>query len=252
MSDPLDCQAVDELDAAMALGAVEADEVRAIAAHLATCAEPHAQLRAFLGANQVLAMDLDPAPPSAGLRDRLMATLERTPQEQRTTGAVVRDRAATRGWLDWLSPRVARPLAVASVIALLVVGAWSVALQSQIGDRDRALRAVATAISRGEVAFRVDGSAGRGYLVDTPGNGAALVIADLAALPANQLYELWLLDAAGAPVAVGTFTPGSEAIAVVPVERDLAGYATFAVTVEPQRLVAPTGDPVMIGHLSTP
>jgi anti-sigma-K factor RskA len=250
MSMRLDCQAVDELGAALALGALDAQDVRAVEDHLATCAEPHAQLRAFLGAHEVVAMGLDPVPPSPGLRDRLMASVDRTPQEHAATPAMARGRTATRGWLDWLSPRVARPLAVAAMAAVLAVGAWNLVLQSQIGERDRALRAVAAAISGGEVAFRVDGSAGRGYLVDTPGTGAALVIADLSALPANELYELWLLDAAGAPVAVGTFTPGSGAIAVVPVERDLAGYATFAVTVEPKRVEAPTGDPVMIGHLT--
>lgn len=246
MSDVLDCQAVDELDAALALGAVEPDEARAVAAHLATCAEPHAQLRAFVGAGEVLMMSNDPVSPSPGLRDRLMATTARTAQEHRAAP----ERATARGWFDWLSPRVARPLAVAAVAALIAVGAWNVALQSQIGERDRALQAVAAAISGGEVAFRVDGSAGRGYLVDTPGTGAALVIADLATLPADRIYELWLLDAAGAPVAVGSFTPGSDAIAVVAVDRDLAGFATFAVTVEAQRVAAPTGAPVMVGQLN--
>lgn len=246
MSNLLDCQAIDELDAALALGAVEADEARAIAAHLATCAEPHAQLRAFAGAGEVLMMSNDPVTPSPVVRDRLMATVARTAQEHRPTP----ERGSPRGWFDWLSPRVARPLAVAAVVAFVAVGAWNVALQSQIGERDRALRAVAAAISGGEVAFRVDGSAGRGYLVDTPGNGAALVIADLEAIGADQLYELWLLDAAGAPVAVGTFRPSGDAVAVVTLDRDLTGYATFAVTVEAQRVAAPTGEPVMIGELT--
>ena len=250
MSTPPDCQAVDQLDAALALGAVDADEVRAAADHLVTCAEPHAQLRAFLGAHEVVAMGLEPASPSPGLRDRVMSTIDRTPQEHLARPALAAVVAPGRGWLDWLSPRVARPLAVAALAAVLAVVAWNLALQSQVGQRDRALQAVAAAISRGEAAFRVDGSAGRGYLVDTPGTGAALVIANLAALPANELYELWLLDAAGKPVAVGTFTPGSDAITVVPVERDLAGYATFAVTVEARRVGAPTGNPVMVGHLT--
>jgi anti-sigma-K factor RskA len=145
---------------------------------------------------------------------------------------------------------VARPLAVAAVAAVLAVGAWNVVLQSQVGERDRALRAVAAAISGGDVAFRVDGRAGRGYVVDTPGSGAALVVADLAALPADRIYELWLLDATGSPVAVGTFTPGSDALAVVHLDRDLPGFATFAVTVEAKRVAAPTGTPVMVGKLT--
>ncbi len=253
MSDALDCLAVDELDAALALGAVGTEETRAVASHLASCAQPHAQLRAFVGAAEVLMMSNDPVTPGPGLRDRVMATAARTPQQHRPASRLESDERsqnARRGWLDWISPRVARPLAVAALAAVLAVGAWNLGLQSQIGERLRALRAVAAALSGSQVAVRVEGSAGRGYLVETPGAGAALVIASLASLRADQLYELWLLDAAGAPVPVGTFRPGSDAIQVVPLDRDLAGYATFAVTVEAGRVQAPTGHPVMVGDLS--
>ena len=261
MSDRLDCQAVDELDAAFALGALPPDETRAVIDHLATCSQPHAQLRAFAGAGEVLAMSADPVRPGSELRDRVMASVARTPQDHVATPgleATIQDRASDRasdrgaggGWLSWLSPRVARPLAVAAVVAALAVAGWNVVLQGQVGERDRALRAVAAAISGGEVAFRVDGAAGRGYVVETPGSGAALIVADLATLPANRIYELWLLDAAGAPVAVGTFTPGSDAVAVVPIDRDLTGFATFAVTVEASRVTAPTAAPVMVGKLA--
>ena len=259
MIDRLDCQAVDELDAAFALGARPPDAARAVVDHLATCPQPHARLRGFVGAGEVLAMSADPVRPGSELRDRVMASVARTPQEHVATPgreATIQDRASGRdrgadgGWLSWLSPRVARPLAVAAVVAALAVGGWNVALQAQVGERDRALRAVAAAISGGEVAFRVDGAAGRGYVVETPGSGAALVVADLASLPANRIYELWLLDAAGAPVAVGTFTPGAQPLAVVPIDRDLTGFATFAVTVEAGPVTAPTTAPVMVGNLA--
>ena len=45
------------------------------------------------------------------------------------------------------------------------------------------------------------------------------------------------------------FEPTDAAVAVVPVEDDLAGFQTFAVTVETERVEAPTGDPVMVGNL---
>ena len=211
MSERLDCHAVDELAAALAVGAVESDEVRTVAEHLATCGEAHEHVRELLGASEVLAMSLEPVAPSQGLRDRLMTTIERTTQERTPTPArpVRGAPRAARGWLDWLSPRVARPVALLAMAAVLAVGAWNVTLQSDLARRDRALRDVAAAISGGEVAFRVDGSGGRGYVVETPGTGAALVVADLASLPADRLYELWLLDAEGTPVAVGTFRPAT-------------------------------------------
>ena len=251
MSDDLRCDEADELGAAFVLGALGADEALALQDHLASCDQPHAELRAMLGADQVLAMSLEPVAPSAALRDRLMATVARTPQERiiKIQAAPAVDLPPRRGWLDWLSPRVARPLAVAAVIAALAFGAWNVSLQSQLGQRDRALRSVADAIAGGGVAFRVDGSVGRGYVVDTPGRGAALVVAGLASLPANRIYELWLIDASGQPVGVGTFTPSDTTVAVVPVDRDLTGFVTFAVTVERERVSAPTSTPVMVGNL---
>jgi anti-sigma-K factor RskA len=206
----------------------------------------------LLGAGEALAMSLDPVIPDARLRSRVMATIERTAQEHRAQQLLTPrpQQERERARLGWLSPRMARPLAVAAVVVLLAIVGWNLSLQSQIADRDRSMRAVAAAISGGEVAFRVDGSAGRGYVVETPGTGAALVIAELASLPSGRLYELWLLDAAGAPVAVGTFRPGSEPLVIVHLERDLAGFATFAVTVEAQRVDAPTSAPVVIGDLT--
>ena len=248
MNDEMTHQQVDELAGAFALGAMEPAEEAAMRAHLATCDQLHREVYEALGAGPALAASLDPISPSPALRDRLMQTIERTPQRDRLE--VSSRPAARRGWLDWLSPGVARPVALAAVVALLAVGVWNANLQSELGRRDAALRAVANAISGGEAAFRVDGSAGHGYLVETAGEGAALVVADLAELPADKLYELWLLDAGGTPVAVGTFTKTDGAVAVVTVEQDLTGYATFAVTVEAERLPAPSsGDLVMVGAL---
>jgi hypothetical protein len=52
-------------------------------------------------------------------------------------------------------------------------------------------------------------------------------------------------------VDVGTFHPGDAAVAVVPVDRDLSGFTTFAVTVESHRVSAPTTDPVMVGTIGS-
>jgi anti-sigma factor RsiW len=259
MSQRWDHAAIDELGAAAVLGALEPDELAAVREHLASCPEPHDEVRALVGVDQVLAMSLEPESPSPQLRDRLMASIESAPQEHARAGAEpvepAREAEAVpsvrRGWLDWLSPQVARPLALAAMVAVIAVGGWALALQGQLADRDRALRSVADAIAVGDVAFRVQGPAGRGYVVDTPGPGGALVVADVSSLEPNQLYELWLIGAEG-PVAVGIFRPTGEELAVVHVERDLTGYDVFAVTVEASRVEAPTGDPVMKAPLTPP
>ena len=173
------CADVDALAGALALDAVDADERRAAREHLATYREPHAELRSLLGADVALAASLEPIQPSAGLRDRLMATVAEVPQDHAEVVAPAppteQPRPARRGWLDWLSPNVARPLAVAAVVALIAVGLWGLSLSSQLTEQRQALDEVAQAISNGQAAHRVDGDAGRGYLVDTPGSGASLL-----------------------------------------------------------------------------
>jgi anti-sigma-K factor RskA len=240
---------VEELAAAFALGALDRDEEAAVRAHLAGCREAHPEMEAALGAGIVMAESLEPVPPSAELRDRLMATIERTPQA--VAPAPATEAALRRGWFDWFSPRIARPLAVAAVAAVIAVGAWNIGLQSQLNQRDAALRAIASAISGGQAAFRVEGRAGHGYVVETPGEGAALVVTDLADLPADRIYELWLLNPAGSPVAVGTLASTEDAVAVVKLERDLSGFSIFAVTVEAERVAAPSSDPVIVGVLGS-
>ena len=242
------CADVDELAGALALGAMEADEARAAREHLSSCPEPHAELRSLLGADAVLSAGLEPIQPGPALRDRLMSSVAEMPRVE--TAEHPAEQPARRGWLDWLSPQLARPLAVAAVAAFIAVGVWGVTLSGQLADRDRALRSVADAIAGGEAAFRVEGDAGRGYVVDTPGSGATFVVADVGSLPADRLYELWLIGPSGA-VDVGTFRPGADAVAVVPVDQDLSGFDTFAVTVEAERVSAPTSDPVMKGSIGS-
>ena len=166
------CADVDALTGPLALGAVDADELRAAREHLASCPEPHAELHSLLGADSALAASLEPIQPSAGLRDRLMATVAEVPQDHAEVVAPVPSTEqlppARRGWLDWLSPNVARPLAVAAVVALIAAGAWGLSLSSQLTAQQQALDEVAQAISSGQSAHRVEGEAGRGYRSTRP------------------------------------------------------------------------------------
>jgi HAMP domain-containing protein len=140
-------------------------------------------------------------------------------------------------------------VAIGALAATLVLAVAGGALWSQLGERDRSLQAVAEALANGEAAHRVEGEAGRGFVIETAGAGATLVLGEVAQLPPDRLYELWLIDAEGTPLAVGTFTQDAGPV-VVRVEADLADFAIFAVTVEAQRVDAPTTTPVMAGELT--
>lgn len=240
----MSCSQVDELSGAYALGAVAADEDRAISEHLATCDGPHEEARELIDAAAAVGVAEAAVSPGPALRDRLMATVAVTAQEHRPAAASPMpesEREPSRPW--WrLQPAMAGIAAVA-LAAAVGLGAWGLNLNAQLAEREDALRAVANA----EAAYAVAGSAGAGWVIESA-SVAHFVAEDLAELPADHIYELWLLDAAGTPTAVGTLDDPDDLV-IVALEHDLAGAATFAVTVEAERVEAPTSDPVLVASL---
>ena len=245
------CLEIDELAAAYALGALEPGEERATSEHLATCAEPHVEARTLIDAAQAVPAALDPIEPSQALRARVMSTIAATPQDYAARGVhpspdtppPLRQEPAARR--PWWSIGASLPSAVAAVAlaAAVGLGAWGVSLNGQLAERDAALRMVAAA----DAAHAVTGSAGSGWVLES--DGRAIFLADqLAALPADQLYELWLIGPDAAPVAVGTLTD-TDGVAMVELEQALGSATTFAVTVEQQRVDAPTTEPVLVATL---
>jgi anti-sigma-K factor RskA len=243
MSD-VTCAHVDELAGAYALGAVDADEDRAISEHLATCERPHAEARELIGAGGLLVAGEATVEPSSALRARLMTTIAATPQDHRPVAAeaAVDERAARRPW--WRLEPLGMGIAAVALAIAVGLGAWGLSLNAQLAERTDALRAVANA----DAAFAVTGSAGSGWVIQS-GGSAHFVAENLAALPEGMLYELWLLDAEGTPTAVGTVSDPDDLV-VVPLEHDLSGAATFAVTVEAERVDAPTSEPVLVAPLA--
>jgi anti-sigma-K factor RskA len=241
------CHEVDELAAAYALGAVPPDEEREISLHLADCDQPHTDATELIDAAALVPAALPAVVPSPALRDRLMATVAATPQDH-AAPAPVPVRAALpeaveprRAW--WQIGPLPAAMAAVGLAAAVGLGAWNLDLNRQLAERDEALRAVATA----DTAFAVTGSAGSGWVLET--DGQAIFLADaLADLPADQLYELWLIGPEGEPVAVGTLTD-TDGLAMATLERDLGSATTFAVTIEAERVESPTSDPVMVASL---
>ncbi len=245
----IDCQTFDEVAPAYGLGAAEGREIDAIEQHLDFCTEPHDEARELIAAASLIPATLEPAVPSAALRGRLMATIAETPQEHRSTAVSPGRRTAViepmttprRPW--WQFGAMPSAVAAVGLAAAVGLGAWGITLNGQLSDRDAALRAVASA----DAAYVAEGDAGRGWVIQN-GNEALFLADGLAELAAGQLYELWLMDAAGNPVAVGTLD-NTDGVAVVTLEQDLDDAATFAVTVETERVDRPTSDPVMVAAL---
>jgi hypothetical protein len=243
----LDCSAVDELAASYALGAVDPGEDRAISDHLASCDRPHAEARAFIGVAGVLPGSLEPMTPSSGLRGRLMATVSATPQEHRPAAAAsVREPVSPvevprRAW--WPAGWQPSALAAVALAAAIGLGAWGATLNGQLAERDAILRAIASA----DAIYEASGPAGIGLVIQS-GEEAMFMANDLAELPSGQLYEFWLIDAEGNAVAAGTLSE-TDGLALVMLERDLDGVATFAVTIETERVEQSVNDPVLVAAI---
>jgi anti-sigma-K factor RskA len=239
------CHDVDELAAAYALGSVDPHEERFISDHLATCASPHQEARELLGAAALLPLAVESVTPSAALRARLMTTVADTPQEHRRVSspslAASVVEAPSRPW--WRLAPLPAGLAAVGLAAVIGLGAWNVNLNQRLADRDTALRTVASA----DAAYAVTGTAGSGWLLES--DGRAIFLADtLAELPADRIYELWLIGPDGDPVDVGTVA-STEGLTLVALDRTLGPATTFAVTIEAERVTSPTSEPVLVGTL---
>lgn len=235
----LECDVVEALAGAWALAALPADEERAVAHHLATCDRPHEELRGGVGAADVLALSLPEEDPSPAVRARIMHSIGALAG----VDAGVQPIPLLPKRRSWLMPGFAS-LAAAAVLAMAV---WNVQLRSEVGDQRVTLARLAAAVAAGSTAYRVSGSVGSGYLID--GKNPAFV-ASLPAAPAGRLYEMWLLDASGAPVSVGTFGANEGGgLSVASLERPLSGFATFAITVESRRVDAPSAKPIMAASI---
>jgi anti-sigma-K factor RskA len=240
----MNCSTVDELAAAYALGAVEPEEELAIGKHLIECEDPHHEARALIGAAGSLAATPERPEPSEALRARILVTAASTPQEHAARPARVEVTVSPPPpW--WRFDRLAPALAAAGLALAVGLGAWGITLQQQVAERDGVLHAMAAADS----VFPVRGEAGSGWLIET--DGEALFVAEgLAALPSDLLYELWLIEPDGSPIAVGVITQ-LDTLNIVALERPLGRATAFAITVEAGRVDAPTTDPVLTAALGT-
>jgi len=242
-SQALDCATVDELAPAYGLGAVEPGEEQAVSLHLTTCPEPHAEARELIDAATLVSSTLEPVAPSAALRDRLMATIAATPQDRVVApqrAYVPAPEPRRRWWSMGALPSAVTAVALAAAIGL---GAWGVSANAELAEREAVLQAVASA----DVAYRVSGPAGDGWVLQG-GDQAMFMADDLQTLPADRHYALWLIHADGTTVRTGAVTD-TQGVSVAPLEDVLSGAVTFVVTVEEHVVETPSSEPVLTAQL---
>jgi anti-sigma-K factor RskA len=221
--------------AAYALGVLDHDELRAVTAHLESCASCRAEVRALAETAWTIAETQGHDAPSR-LR---VAIVERA----RRDGAVPAVSWHAGLWAKLQRPvPLVVPLALAAVLIVALAG-YGFARR----DADRYAAVVANAVGAKVVPLAATGAATgvRGSLV-VPANGSApYLILDLPAAGAGKTWEAWVIRG-DVPVRAGV--SDDRGVTTLTLTTGVVNGDTVAITAEAAGGVdAPTGPPVLAG-----
>jgi anti-sigma-K factor RskA len=272
----LSCDDVRDHAASFVLGALDADEADAVRAHLASCADPHAEMAELGSVLNILAESVPVVEPPAALKERILAaaaadleargrgvatsaapiapeTVVTAPPAAPTafpTAAERQQRAADRsGIASWA-------MRIAAVLAITVLGAWGLLLQNQLDSARSYEQSVAAVLDvAGQpgsltAVLTPEGGEGPAGLAAVASDGTVrIAMRDLPATTGNQVYEAWVIGSDGVPKPLGGFRVGDAGIAYF----EGAGLPTqagivLALTLEPgPGATAPSSTPVSLG-----
>jgi anti-sigma-K factor RskA len=273
-------QALREATGLYALGALDGEERAQLEAHLASCDECSAEVRALRDVTDALPFAVAAAEPPVSLRQRVLAAAVSTkagavvpfasrPVKVADTSATERAPRPSSFWAGWVAAAAMLLLAAAAGVyaANLKVQMDDVQLRlvdavmklqvseqqlAEAGEQVRAVRANLTLLTAPDVVdLRLSGKApaadasARAFV--SRSRGLLFAASKLPALPADRTYQLWYLTR-GAPVSAGIVRPDEQGnvTAAFDVPADVQTPVGFAVSVEPDGGVpAPTG-PILL------
>jgi len=237
---------------ALALYAMDAlddpRELRELQEHLGTCGECRRELESLRADTALLALSATGPKPPQRSRQRLMEAIAAEPRH------VVKPKP--RFVLGRLQPRwlALAPIAVSVILAVISIGLMQETLRLR-NKNEKLTAELADMRSKSQLAREVmdminDPSLPRMTLVGVktppqpqvktiykPEKGHVLLLANnLAPLPDDKVYELWLIPQQGAPMPAGTFTPDAKGGTMMMHAMETEGIQAkaFAVTVEPR------------------
>ena len=222
------CDEVRELAPAYALGALSADEARALEVHLAEC-DLHQELAGLRATARLLQRTAPEREPPPALRERILAaaTTDAVPPQQLPVREPRQPRALSRGGAPW---------AMAAALAVIAVGllAWNLAL---LRGGDEGGPSIVRTSSEGPVSTLR-------YVED--GELAVLTVQGLEPAPDGHVYQVWVIrDGTPRPDALFDAPRSGEARAAV--AASLRQGDVVAVTVEPDGgSTAPSGTPFLL------
>lgn len=254
------CADVRDLIPAHALDALDDREASDLERHLRTCRSCQAQLATFRETACHLALTVPPASPSPDLRRRILNAASEV-SERPAPGI-----AWWRGW--WASfARLSPAVAAAALLISLGSALWAANAQisfdrqvaanrllaERLASRDQMLAVLlAPGAEMRELRAEATAPGARAVLfVNAQSPTALLSAADLPPLPADRVYQLWLIQD-GRRTSGGIFTVDANGHSRLEISapQPLGAYHGVGVTVEPGGgSPAPTGPRVLAGTL---
>ncbi len=247
-------EALHELAAAYALGALDPDEARAFERQLAGSPELQRELAAYREVAALLALGAPRMPLDPALKQRL---LQRVAREQ----TVTRYRRPRR-WLEGLAWAAALAgLVVGGALALKAraVGRQLAQLRAELDqtrsllrERENTLNAI---LGPGTVSFTLSATGAREPSVQVFWNRTAnrwvMYVTSLRPAPRGRAYQLWFLHGSRATPSI-TFnsSPGGTALVSLPGPEVVTGLTAAAITEEPESgSPQPTSTPILVGQV---
>lgn len=216
---------------AYALGALDPEEAEVLANHIASCAQCQAELRVYQQTADHIGLGLSEQAPARELKERLFSQI--------SPAATIMHKEPAR-WQWWFTQRPAFALVSVGLILLLAVS--NLLLWSQVRSlRTQAFRTVS--LSATEVIPQAAGV----IIISGDGRYGTLVASNLAALPEDQQYQLWLIEGDDR-TSGGIFSVTQSGYAALQVyaPQPLDSYDGFGITIEPYGgSPGPTGDKVL-------
>lgn len=223
---------------AYAVDAVDDVERARFERHLQTCASCAQELPEL---REALARvgSAEAVEPPAGMRDSVMARIGDTRQVLPTPSLSNGSSAGSAAGIRSSRRRGLNILAAAAVVLGVVAGGAGIYSYQQNQDVDvvtaqaQEVNAVVTAPDARLKSLTFQDGAQAAVITSAQKGQAVLLARDVPALANGQVYQSWALDAAGNATSAGTWSPGSDGSAAVPLQGYERSTAAIAVTVEP-------------------
>lgn len=245
-----------------ALGALPDAEAAAVQQHATGCSSCAKMLAEARGNAALLAFNVTQETPAAAVKAKLFARIAAEREPAASASEVAREEKTHKAnWWNWvLVPATA-------VMALLCAGLYreNNRLFAELRNAQRLnasfeqervhVQKLVNALAAPEtitvkLAGTADGADASGVVKYNSRIGLMVYMAKLPPLPAEKVYEMWLVPTNGAPINAGVFVPPTDGKAQV-WSAEVPGNTepkAFAVTIEPVGGVdQPTGPKVLLG-----